>query len=216
MASCTGAANGQIILEANGGTGQIRYSISDTLSEFFEGDDPNRSPTERPSMIWRLVSTILLFRMNWDVPLRVQWSLKNPCHLLLAWGLPDLKPVWETMMGTSNSRSRAGTAPYYTSVNSLEDQDFVQNDNLRIDNLAGGETYTIFIRDSAGCQTQVIVPVGIGVDIQPDIQIAYGCSGIFPTNTVYIHLQDESMADQLLFTLDVDDINLATTRKGVR
>lgn len=212
MSSCTGVANGQIILEASGGTGQIRYSISDTLSEFFEGDDPTE-PNRKTfnDLAARQYDIIIQDELGCTITRTV--TIQEPMPLVASLGAS----APETCLGDDDGYIElsvvGGTAPYFTSVNSLEDADFEQNDNLRIDNLAGGETYTIFIRDSAGCQTQVIVPVGIGVNIQPDVQIAYGCSGIFPTNTVYITLADESMADQLLYSLDVDDINLATTER---
>ena len=212
MASCTGAANGQIVLEASGGTGRIRYSISDTLSEFFEGDDPGQ-PNRKSfnDLAARQYDVIIQDELGCTITRTV--TIEEPMPLVA--GLGASAP--ETCLGDDDGyielQVQGGTPPYFTSINSLEDQDFEQNDNLRIDNLAGGETYTIFIRDSGGCQTQVIVPVGIGVDIQPTVEVTYGCSGIFPTNTVYIVLQDENMASQLLYSLDVDDINLATTER---
>src|SRR5680860_299550 len=38
--SCFGDMDGQIIIEASGGTGIIRYAMTPQLSEFFEPDDP--------------------------------------------------------------------------------------------------------------------------------------------------------------------------------
>ena len=212
MASCTGAANGQIILEASGGTGQIRYSISDTLSEFFEGDDPGQPNRKTFNDLGsRQYDIIIQDELGCTITRTV--TIEEPMPLVASLGVAAPETCLGDDDGYIELEVLGGTAPYFTSVNSLEDADFERNDNLRIDNLAGGETYTIFIRDSAGCQTQVIVPVGIGVDIQPEVEIAYGCDGIFPNNTVYINLADESMADQLLYTLDVDDINLATTER---
>jgi gliding motility-associated-like protein len=115
--------------------------------------------------------------------------------------------------GTLTLGISGGTAPYYTSVNSADDADFVQNDSLFFDNLEGGETYVIFVRDANGCQTNVVADIGIGIEIEAEPVVEYGCDGIFPNSTVRINIADNSQVSQLLFALDVDDISLATEQR---
>ncbi|NNK21353.1 MAG: T9SS type B sorting domain-containing protein, partial [Flavobacteriaceae bacterium] len=104
-----------------------------------------------------------------------------------------------------------GTAPYEFALNSSDPADFAPNPTMTFSNLRGGETYVIFIRDARGCETNVIVPVGVGVDLQPEAVINYGCDGIFPNNTTVVSVQDTSQYSELLFALDPADPTDAIT-----
>ncbi|WP_349351701.1 T9SS type B sorting domain-containing protein [Flagellimonas sp. MMG031] len=99
------------------------------------------------------------------------------------------------------------------SVNSADDADFVQNDSLFFDNLQGGETYVVFVRDANGCQTNVVAEIGVGVDIVAEPFVEYGCEGIFPNSTVTVNIADGSQLPNLLFALDVEDIQQATAQR---
>ncbi|USD24423.1 T9SS type B sorting domain-containing protein [Flagellimonas marinaquae] len=209
---CAGDMNGQIIIEASGGTGQIRYSISDTLSEFFEGDDPvNPNRKTFTDLAPRTYDIIIQDDLGCTITRTVE--ITQPMELVA--GVVNTTP--ETCMGDANGtltlEVTGGTAPYFTSVNSADDADFVQNDSLFFDNLQGGETYVIFVRDANGCQTNVIAEIGIGIDIVAEPMVEYGCEGIFPNSTTTITIEDQSQLSDLLFSLDVDDITLATTQR---
>jgi len=209
---CAGDMNGQIIIEASGGTGQIRYSISDTLSEFFEGDDPvNPNRKTFTDLAPRTYDIIIQDDLGCTITRTVE--ITQPMELVA--GVVNTTP--ETCMGDANGtltlEVTGGTAPYFTSVNSADDADFVQNDSLFFDNLQGGETYVIFVRDANGCQTNVIAEIGIGIDIVAEPMVEYGCEGIFPNSTTTISIEDQSQLSDLLFSLDVDDIALATTQR---
>ncbi len=209
---CAGDMNGQIIIEASGGTGQIRYSISDTLSEFFEGDDPvNPNRKTFTDLAPRTYDIIIQDDLGCTITRTVE--ITQPMELVA--GVVNTTP--ETCMGDANGtltlEVTGGTAPYFTSVNSADDADFVQNDSLFFDNLQGGETYVIFVRDANGCQTNVIAEIGIGIDIVAEPIVEYGCEGIFPNSTTTISIEDQSQLSDLLFSLDVDDIALATTQR---
>ena len=209
---CAGDANGQIIIEASGGTGAIRYSISDNLSEFFEGNDPlnpnRRTFTDLPP---RTYDIIIQDDLGCTITRTVE--ITQPMELLA--GVISTTP--ETCMGdgdgTMTLQVTGGTAPYFTSVNSADDADFVQNDTMFFDNLQGGETYVVFVRDANGCQTNVIAEIGIGVDIVAEPVVEYGCEGIFPNSTTTINIADSSQLSDLLFSLDVDDVQLATDQR---
>ena len=209
---CAGDSNGQIIIEASGGTGAIRYSISDNLSEFFEGNDPmnpnRRTFTDLPP---RTYDIIIQDDLGCTITRTVE--ITQPMELLA--GVVATSP--ETCMGDNDGTLTlsvtGGTAPYYTSVNSADDADFVQNDTMFFDNLQGGETYVIFVRDANGCQTNVVAEIGIGIDIQAEPIVEYGCEGIFPNSTTTIAIGDTSQLPNLLFSLDVDDVQLATDQR---
>ncbi len=209
---CAGDTNGQIIIEASGGTGQIRYSISDTLSEFFEGDDPD-NPNRKTftDLVPRTYDIIIQDDLGCTITRTVE--ITQPMELVA--GVLETTP--ETCLGDGDGSMTlevtGGTAPYYTSVNSADEADFVQNDSMFFDNLQGGETYVVFIRDANGCQTNAIVDIGVGVDIVAEPIIEYGCDGIFPNSTARISIADNSQLSRLLFALDVDDISIATPQR---
>ena len=210
--SCNGEMDGQISIEASGGTGAIRYSISENLSEFFEGDDPafpNRKTfTDLSPKIYEII-------IQDELGCTITQTIEITEPMILVTGVASSTP--ETCLGDNDGTITlevyGGTAPYYTSVNSDDDADFVQNDALFIDNLNGGETYVVFVKDSEGCITNVIVPVGIGVDLIAEPIVQYGCDGIFPNSTVTIEMADDSLLPSLLFSLDVDDILEASTER---
>ena len=101
-----------------------------------------------------------------------------------------------------------GVSYYETSLNSNDDADFVRNDELLFENLSGGETYVVFVRDANGCDN-IVIPIEIGVNIMAEAIVEYGCDGIFPNSTSRVELEDERALSEVLFSLDVDDVNMA-------
>ncbi len=209
---CAGDTNGQIIIEASGGTGRIRYSISDTLSEFFEGDDPN-NPNRKTFNDLSPRTYDIIIQDDLGCTITRTLEITQPTELIAAVVSTTPEVCMGDGDGTLTLGVSGGTAPYYTSINSVDDADFVQNDTMFFDNLQGGETYAIFIRDANGCQTNVIAEIGIGIDIVAEPIVEYGCEGIFPNSTATVSIADSSQLSDLLFSLDVDDVQLATNQR---
>ncbi|WP_047419842.1 T9SS type B sorting domain-containing protein [Cellulophaga sp. Hel_I_12] len=92
-------------------------------------------------------------------------------------------------------------------------QGYLRNDNLLFENLQGGASYRIYVRDFNGCTAERVVTIGLGVDLAAQAIPQYGCEGIFPNSTVSIAMTDESLVPELLFSLDVDDMANATTTR---
>ena len=210
--TCYGAQNGQIIIEASGGTGRIRYSISDTLSEFFEGDDEeNQNRKTFDGLPPRQYDIIVQDDLGCTITRTV--IIEEPMELVAS--LANATP--ETCLGDNDGSIQlkvvGGTPPYYTSINSAAEDDFEENSNLFFDDLEGGETYVFFIKDSAGCLTNVTVPVGLGIDIVAQPEIQYGCEGIFPYNTIRVDLSEDGNLSEVLFSLDTDDISIASRER---
>ncbi|HMB65050.1 MAG TPA: T9SS type B sorting domain-containing protein [Eudoraea sp.] len=211
--SCYGDVDGQLIIEASGGTGVIRYSIADQLSEFFEGDDPlfpNRKTFT--DLVPRSYEVIIQDDLGCTITQTV--TITEPMELVA--GIADSTP--ETCLGDADGTVtlavNGGTAPYEFAVNSNADTDFAPNPTMFWDNLVGGDSYVIFVRDSRGCETNVIVQVGIGVDLQPEATVVYGCDGIFPNSTATVNIQDTSQYADLLFALDPLDPTDAITAEA--
>jgi gliding motility-associated-like protein len=208
--SCNGDVDGQLIIEASGGTGTIRYSIADQLSEFFEGDDP-MFPNRKTFTDLAPRSYEVIIQDDLGCTITQTITITEPMALVA--GIADATP--ETCLGDADGTVtltvNGGTPPYEFAVNSSDDADFAPNPSMYWDNLIGGDTYVIFVRDSRGCITNVIVPVGIGVDLVPEAIIAYGCEGIFPNSTVTVTIEDTNELSQLLFSLDPVDPTDAVT-----
>ncbi len=208
--SCFGDTDGELIIEASGGTGVIRYSIADQLSEFFEGDDP-MFPNRKTFTDLEPRSYEVIIQDDLGCTITQTITITEPMELVA--GIADATP--ETCLGDADGtvtlQVNGGTPPYEFAVNSNADTDFAPNPTQFWDNLIGGDTYVIFVRDSRGCETNVIVPVGIGVDLQPEAVIEYGCDGIFPNSTVTINMLDTSQYSDLLFALNPVDPTDAIT-----
>jgi len=216
--SCVGDADGQIVISARGGTGDIKFSISDTLSEFFEGDDTTAGVTTITfsDLLPGIYQVIVQDEAGCSILRDVE--VEEPEQIVVA----DVSTTPELCInasdGTATLTMQGGTpfvdtvtgATYYeTSLNSSDPADFVRNDNMFFDNLAGGGTYVIFVRDANLCETNVIVNIDYGVDLTSEPIIEYGCNGIFPNSTVTVEMTDDSLMADLMFALDVDDISRA-------
>src|SRR5690606_12863396 len=213
--ACAGDANGQVIIEASGGSGRIRYSISDTLSEFFEPDNPDDpdNPNRKTfnTLSPRTYDIIIQDELGCTITRTVE--ITQPMELVAAVAATTPEICMGDGDGTMSLNVSGGTAPYYTSINSADDADFVQNDSMFFDGLQGGETYVVFIRDANGCQTNVVAEIGIGIDIGAEAIVEYGCEGIFPNSTATVNIEDTSQLSDLLFSLNVDDIQGATEQR---
>ncbi|MEO0528531.1 MAG: T9SS type B sorting domain-containing protein, partial [Bacteroidota bacterium] len=208
--SCNGDVDGQIVIEASGGTGVLRFSISDTLSEFFEGDDP-ANPDRKTFTDLAPGSYEIIIQDDLGCTITEVVTIGEPAVLVASVADTTPETCLGDMDGTATLQVVGGTPPYFTSVNSNDDADFVQNDALFFDNLTGGETYFIFVRDSNGCPDDVMVPIVIGIDLVPTVNVEYGCDGIFPNSTTTVGVEDNSLMPFLLFALDPVDPTNATT-----
>ncbi|WP_350285284.1 T9SS type B sorting domain-containing protein [uncultured Croceitalea sp.] len=216
--SCSGEADGSITVEVtSGGEGLLQFAIGPNFNEFFsdpdnpntytfedlEGDASGREYTVliQDSQGCSEVTTIRIFE-----PQEITVSSVNTPEICLGFadGTAQL-----TINGGTPFVDPMGVSYYETSLNLNDDANFVRNDNLFYDNLSGGETYVVFIRDANGCEANIVIPIDIGVDIMAEPVVAYGCEGIFPNSTVTIDIADRSILPNLLFSLDVDDITLA-------
>ena len=212
---CAGETNGQVIIEASGGSGRIRYSISDTLSEFFEPDNPDdpEHPNRKTfnNLAPRTYDIIIQDDLGCTITRTVE--ITQPMELVAAVASTTPEICMGDGDGTLSLDVTGGTAPYFTSINSADDADFVQNDSMFFDGLQGGETYVIFIKDANGCQTNVVAEIGIGINIGAEAIVEYGCEGIFPNSTATVQIADESQLSDLLFSLNVDEIQGATEQR---
>ncbi|MDT0607030.1 T9SS type B sorting domain-containing protein [Croceitalea rosinachiae] len=217
--SCSGEEDGTITVEVNsGGVGLIQFAIGPNFNEFFnDPDNPgiytfedlqgDSSGREYTILIQDSEGCSETTFVEVFEPETIQISSVETPEICLGFadGTAQL-----TVTGGTPFIDAMGTSYYEVAMNSSDDIDFVRNDNLFFDNLTGGESYAFFVRDANGCMENIVVSIGIGVDINAEVQVVYGCEGIFPNSTTTIVPLNSSSLSDVLISLDVDDINLAT------
>ncbi|MEP3209460.1 MAG: T9SS type B sorting domain-containing protein [Maribacter sp.] len=213
--SCNGAADGTITLEVtSGGVGLIQFAIAPNFNEFF-------SEVTTPGMY----TFDELAAGDYEVLIQDEngcferTTVNIPEPEVVSANLIDVTP--ETCIGFADGTAQisvVGGTPfvdpstfdtYYETrlvgPNSDGSEVFVRNDNLYFDNLIGGESYIVFIRDANDCPTDIIIPIEIGVDLTATPDVVYGCEGIFPNSTATVTMLDTSLLPDLLFALDPID-----------
>jgi len=109
---------------------------------------------------------------------------------------PDL--CYGDNVGAIEISIAGGTAPYSTSLNN--ENNYVVNQVL-FENLSGGQSYTIYVRDAKGCTSTLEVAVSGGISINPGITITYDCFGSAQFNSVKIKVGQE-ISSQVTYSLD--------------
>ena len=189
--SCLGQDDGTITVEASGGTGIIKYAITPNLDQF---DTVNTFTDLSPGTYEVIVQD------------------ENGCYIDLTFDIIEPAPIsasaitamTETCEGDSDGfievQITGGTPPYFTSLNTQDDSNFVQ-DQYTFSNLAGGTTYVIFVRDSGGCDTYVIVDLPAAPNLDATLDIENLCENNMSTNSVTVTLSDPNVTN-VTYALD--------------
>ncbi len=223
--SCFGLEDGTITIEAEGGTGTIRFSISETLSEFYEGTDP-----ANPNLI--------VFR---DLPpgdYEVNIVDELGCTQRRDVTVPDVEelvvsdPIVTDEIclgandGTINIPIDGGTplidalgVEYYEIKIEKVFPDNEESDTTPYFDYYPGEVltdnqgtafiteheYLISVRDANGCPDFGAFRIESGVLLDHFIDPQYSCSGNVPNSSVSVEMIDESVLPRVTFYLE--DIN---------
>ncbi|MEM8509883.1 MAG: T9SS type B sorting domain-containing protein [Bacteroidota bacterium] len=194
--TCSGLEDGTITVEVSGGTGDIFYAITPNLNQF---DTVNTFTGLAPGV--------------YDVIAQD----RNGCFITFQFPIVEPDPITANAIniqhevcvgdadGSFDLEIMGGTTPYRTSINSNDDADFVQ-DQLTFGNLPAG-THVVFVRDAQDCETNVIVAINPGVNLNATITPIYTCNGIIPENALEVTLEDASVSADVLYALDSTDLN---------
>ena len=191
--TCAGEADGTITVEVSGGTGNILYAISPNLNQF---DTVNYFDRLAPGVYDVIAQDV------------------NGCFIQFQFTITEPSPVTATFVaepevcigsedGTISVNVSGGTAPYRTALNTTEDSAFVQ-DQFFYSDLAAG-TYVVFIRDANDCETNVIVEIDPGVNLNGVVEPVYECTGNIPGNYINITMEDPSVLGSIMYALDSTD-----------
>ncbi|MEO0570917.1 MAG: T9SS type B sorting domain-containing protein [Bacteroidota bacterium] len=220
--SCSGEEDGSITIEVTGGgVGLVQFAIGPNFNEFFnDPDTPGIYTFENLEGAANGQEYTILIQDSEGCsetafvevfePLPIQISSVETPEICLGFadGTAQL-----TVTGGTPFVDAMGLSYYEVAINSSDDIDFVRNDNLFFDNLMGGVSYVFFVRDGNGCMENIVVPIEIGVDINAEAIVEYGCEGIFPNSTTSIVPVNSSSLSDVLVALDVDDITIATEQR---
>lgn len=187
--SCNGLTDGSIQISAVGGSGTLEYAISPNLTSF----STNTTFTNLAAGNYQV---IVRDEIGCTLPLSITINQPNVLNASLVTMFPDL--CLGDNAGAIEVGITGGTAPYSTTLNNPNN--YVINQVL-FENLAGGQSYTIFVRDANGCVTSLEVAVTGGIDLNPGITIDYDCFGSATINTVRIKVAQQ-IASQTSYSLD--------------
>ncbi|WP_419213211.1 T9SS type B sorting domain-containing protein [Maribacter sp. X9] len=191
--TCAGEDNGRITVELSGGAGGYQYAISPNLNQFTTINTfTDLSPGEY---------TVIAQDKNGCFEY-LTYTITEPTILKVsANSTPEI--CVNSQDGSIILEISGGTAPYSTALNANDDTDFVPNRTDFFDLAAGN--YLLFIRDSNGCETNVVVDIERGVNLNAIIEPIYECTGYVPNNYVNITLEDDSVIGDVLYALDSVD-----------
>ena len=187
--TCNGSTDGSINVTATGGSGALAYAISPNLTTF------------GPSGLFNNLAAgpytvIVQDGIGCSVTLTINVTQPTVLNATLVTMFPDL--CQGDNVGAIEIAINGGTAPYSTSLNNPNN--FVVNQVL-FENLTGGQTYTIYVKDAKNCITSITVTVGGGIILNAGITINYDCFGNTQFNTVKIKVGQE-IAGQVSYSLD--------------
>ena len=191
--SCNGADDGTITVELSGGSGGYTYAISPNLDQF----DTVNTFTELAAGTY----TVIAQDINGCFE-QLQYTIIEPTIMDVASTVTHEVCAGEAD-GSISIVITGGTAPYSSSLNSNNAADFIADQTSFADLAAG--TYVVFVEDAQGCQTNIVVEVEAGVNINATAIPVYQCTGDTPSNYLEVTLEDPSVSDDVLYALDSQD-----------
>ncbi|MEM9141429.1 MAG: T9SS type B sorting domain-containing protein [Bacteroidota bacterium] len=226
--SCNGESDGTLtVTVTSGGEGLIQFAIAPNFNEFFSDPVTPGSYTfdELPQGDYEV---LVLDEKGCFVTVMVNVPEPDPLSITNIETTPELciganngTVVFEIAGGTPFVDALISPLPYYeykiemvSPVNELGTAVFAPYDGSIVMDLEGGASYTINVQDANGCSVSEVFTVGIGVDLTAQPIVVYGCEGVFPNSTSSVLLQERDLLPQVLFALDVDDINNADTTRS--
>ena len=191
--TCAGQEDGSITVEVSGGTGTIYYAISPNLNKF----DTVNTFTDLEPGVYDVIAQdengcFIPFQFTITEPMPVDVSYSSTPEICV--GSAD---------GTIDLTISGGTAPYRTAFNSNNPADFVLG-QTSFNGLAAG-TYVVFIRDAMDCETNVIIQIDPGVNLNATVEPVYVCDGVLPDNYLNVTMEDDSVLGSIMYALDSTD-----------
>ncbi|MCL6266633.1 T9SS type B sorting domain-containing protein [Flagellimonas myxillae] len=192
--TCSGLEDGTITVEVSGGTGDIYYAITPNLDQFDTvGTFEDLAPGIYDVIAQDRNGCFETFQFEILQPEPLQAQAINVMH----------EVCFNSADGEFELDITGGTAPYFSSLNSNADTDYIQ-DQVLFQNLPAG-MHVVFVRDAQGCETNVIVEINPGVNLVAEVTPIYECDGNLPTNRLDIVFEDTSVIADVMYAIDSTD-----------
>jgi gliding motility-associated-like protein len=186
---------GSIEVGLVGGTGTYQYAISPNLNQF-----------STKNVFTDLVPgtyTIIAQDSNGCLPFIFDLEIVAPLPVEVTTTSVQSEICAGSEDGSIAINITGGTAPYSAAFNSNNPSDFVPGQTSFTDLAAG--TYVIFVKDSQGCETNIIVEIEEGVNLNAVIAPVYECTEAMPEASIILTLEDASVSGDVLYALDSTD-----------
>ena len=187
--TCNGLTNGSISISASGGVGVLTYAISPNLTTF-------GNTTVFNNLAAGNYTIIVKDTIGCEKTLNVVISQPQQLTATIAATFPDL--CFGDHLGAFEIAITGGTAPYATSLNNTSN--YIVNQTF-FENLIGGQTYIVHVKDAKGCLTTVSVTIAGGVILDSEINLTYACSGDTNQNTVTVSVNPQ-VSNSVTYALD--------------
>lgn len=188
-ATCFGLSDASAIITATGGTAPYQYAISPNLTNF-------GTSNTFTNLAAGSYTVIVKDAIGCTFELIVKVS--EPSELIAT-----IATVFQDMcvgdsVGAIEVGISGGTLPYSTSMSATSN--FVENQFL-FEDLTGGQTYTIYVKDANNCQTSITVTLDPYVDLKAEVGVDYGCLSGNSENTVVVTV-NPAMVGVVTYSLD--------------
>lgn len=209
--TCSGNNDGELQIDAFGGTGTISYAISPQLNQFFQTDTfSNLTPGNYVVIVQDELGCFITF--NFDII--------DPEPVLLSI-VPD-SLLEETCEGEANGEFSidvaGGTLPYSVSIDSYDGPYITGTANQTIfdfTNLNGGD-HLVYVRDAQGCETQWNISFPNAVSFNPYLELEYNCNNNTLSNTVTVLVdEDDTLLTELDYSLNGGPFQLSNVFTNV-
>lgn len=188
-ATCFGLTDASAVVNATGGTAPYQYAISPNLTNFSSNNTFN-------NLAAGSYTVIVQDAIGCTFDLIVKVSEPSVLTATTANVFQDM--CIGDSMGAIEVEISGGTLPYSTSLSA--NSNFVE-DQVLFENLTGGQTYTIYVRDANNCETSISVSLDPFVDIQAEVGIDYGCLSNNSENTAVVTV-NPVVANAVSYSLD--------------
>ena len=188
---CAGQASGSISIAVTGGTGTIMYAISPNLE--YWTTNPVFSNLGAGTYTVRVQDANGCYQS-------LELTITEPAALDGNLVVVSEELCAGTAAGIIRVEPSGGAAPYATSINTNLPDDFVIG-KVIYDNLAGGQDYTIYIRDANGCEIGRTITLEESVMLSATYEMNYSCFNNTPDNELVITVNAEAIG-HVTFALD--------------
>jgi gliding motility-associated-like protein len=195
--SCNGNNDGQIVINATGGTGIIKYAITPDLDQFLVDNTFKNLAAGSYQVIVQDENGCYIeidFVITQPTPIS---AVTDPASIVQELCFGDMNAAFSIVV-------TGGTEPYSTSldnINGVYTTWPVGQSQIAFTGLTGGN-HTVYIRDLNGCEFELSVPLNPSVFLDPKFILVYACTSNVAGNTVTVTIDASNIPADVVYSLD--------------